>query len=330
VTTAASAAETPPVPEPRSPVTPSPPPLERRQDETPSRDARVDPRWWCAGAALASLVAGILIAWSSGELVRVIENEVGVYVLLRRQYDGGPLLPEVIAGSALAASGGLSLALLRLRRPSPLAALPSMACCLGFAVPWALFLLGDAAATRHFGGGWLLTKVGSFQVAGWLAATVAALVGLALFKAGAWHRATWAPKRLVGASVAFATLWALSLGVDFYTRYDESYGSLFLHGGGTATFWFLLAAASVVALIYAGLRHLIAPVGRWLVVAATATPLVVLITELAYVIENEESDDRSAGRLWLMAVPALALVGVGLTAFVLSRREVTEADRLPA
>jgi hypothetical protein len=329
-TTVASRADASPVLEPPSPVTSSPPLLEERLDEAPSRDARVGPRWWCAAAALASLVAGILIAWSSGELVRVIENEVGVYVLLRRQYDGGPLLPEVIAGSALAASGGLSLALLRLRRPSPLAALPSMACCLGFAVPWALFLLGDAAATRHFGGGWLLTKVGSFQVAGWLAAAVAALVGLALFKAGAWHRATWAPKRLVGASVAFATLWALSLGVDFYTRYDESYGSLFLHGGGTATFWFLLAAASVVALIYAGLRHLIAPVGRWLVVAATATPLVVLITELAYVIENEESDDRSAGRLWLMAVPALALVGVGLTAFVLSRREVTEADRLPA
>jgi hypothetical protein len=84
-----------------------------------------------------------------------------------------------------------------------------------------------------------------------------------------------------------------------------------------------LAATSVVALIYVGLRHLTAPVGGWLVVAAAATPLIFVIAELAYLVEGKETPDSSS-RLWLMVVPAVALVGVSVSALVRSRRNVAD------
>jgi hypothetical protein len=309
--------------EPPGPVAPSPPARAREPGGPPGRGGRTDAVWWCGAAALASLVAGTLIASSSVELVDAVEDDSGVSIMLRRQYEGGPLLPEVIAGVALAAAGALCLAFLGLRRAAQRDVLRILGCCLALAVPWALFRLGDAAATRHVGAGWLLKEHGSFDLAGWLAVPVAALIGVALYKSGVWHHGAWMPTRLVAGAVALATLWGLSLIVDFYTLYDERYGSLFRNAGGTATIWYALAATSVVALIYVGLRHLTAPVGGWLVVAAAATPLIFVIAELAYLVEGKETPDSSS-RLWLMVVPAVALVGVSVSALVRSRRNVTD------
>ena len=77
--------------------------------------------------------------------------------------------------------------------------------------------------------------------------------------------------------------------------------------GGTATIWYVLAAVSVVALTFVGLRWLVAPVGGWLVVATAATPLIFVFCELAYLAEGKESPD--ATWLWLMVLPALVLAG---------------------
>jgi hypothetical protein len=193
-------------------------------------------------------------------------------------------------------------------------------------VPWSLFLLGDAAALRHSGNGWLLGEVSSSAVIGWLV-TLAGLTGLALFKAGAWCRGDWLPKRLRAGMIAVALLWVLSLSVDFYTLDGETYGSMFNTGSTTANIWYLLASLSIVALIFAGLRFLAPHVGSWLIVTAAATPLVLLIAELAYLIDDYEDPD--AGLLWLMVVPTLALFGLSVTALVRSRRDVAE-DRTEA
>jgi hypothetical protein len=116
--------------------------------------------------------------------------------------------------------------------------------------------------------------------------------------------------------------------VDYYTLYEDAYGSLFESGSAAADIWFLLASLSIVALIYAGLRFLAPHVGSWLIVAAAATPLVILITEFAYLIDSYENPDSSV-RLLLMVGPTVALVGLAVTALVLSRRDAAD-DRTEA
>jgi hypothetical protein len=296
-----------------------------RSGEGPSRWG--DPRWWCAAVGLLSLIVGISLASSSLDLVKTYEYEHGESIMLRRYDYGGPLLPEVMSGIALAAVGAVSLALLGLRRLSSLAAVRSMVCCLAVAVPWSLFLLGDAAAFRYAGDGWMLGEVSSTAVIGWLV-MLAGLTGLALFKAGAWRRGSWLPKRIQAGVLAVALLWVLSLSVDYYTLYEDAYGSLFESGSAAADIWFLLASLSIVALIYAGLRFLAPHVGSWLIVAAAATPLVILITEFAYLIDSYENPDSSV-RLLLMVGPTVALVGLAVTALVLSRRDAAD-DRTEA
>jgi Caspase domain len=284
-----------------------------------------DPRWWCAAVALFSVIVGIAIAGSNLDLVKTFESEHGASIMLRRlDYStyGGPRLPGVMSGIALAAVGAVALALLGLQRLSSLAAVRSMACCFAIAVPWSLFLLGDAAALRHAGDGWMLGEVNSTAVTGWLV-TLAGLTGVALFKAGAWRRGSWSPKRLRVGLTTVALLWAISLSVDSYTLYDEAYGSVFNTGSAAANIWYLLAGLSIVALIYAGLWFLAPQVGSWLIVTTAATPLVILTAEFAYLMDSYENPDSSVALL-LMVVPTVALVGLAATVLVRSRREAAD------
>jgi hypothetical protein len=48
-----------------------------------------------------------------------------------------------------------------------------------------------------------------------------------------------------------------------------------------------------------------------------------MMAELAYLIDGYEKPDSSV-RLWLLVVPTVALVGLAVTALVLSRREVAD------
>jgi hypothetical protein len=48
-----------------------------------------------------------------------------------------------------------------------------------------------------------------------------------------------------------------------------------------------------------------------------------MMAELAYIIDGYEKPDSSV-RLWLLVVPTVALVGLAVTALVLSRREVAD------
>ncbi len=278
-----------------------------------------DRRWWAAGVALASLIVGLAVVVSYGGLIDAIEYETGENITLRRQATGGPLLPEVVSGIALVTVGAVSLAMLGLRRLSSLGAVRSMACVFGIAVPWSLFVLGDGAATRHAGYGWLLEDNGWSTVTAGLV-MLSGLTGLALLRAGAWRRGSWLPRRLEVGTIAVSFLVVLSLDVDFYTLYDEPYGGLFGTNGAT-DFWYLLACVAIVALVYAGLRFLAPQVGGWLLVTVAATPLMLLIAELLYLMDDYENPE-SAARLWLMAIPTLALFGLSVTALVRSRRSV--------
>jgi Caspase domain len=319
---AADAVASPPV-EPPGPASPSPLLAERQPGRARRRVGRTDEHWWLGAAAVASLVAGTLLASSGADLIQSVGDDSGVNLALRRQYEVGPLLPGLIAGVALAVCGAVALALVGLRRHELRHARCALGCCLGLVVPTALFRLGDAAEVRHAGYGWLVDGTFGFGGAGWLAVAVAALVGLALYKAGVWRRSTWAPRRRVAWAVGVATLWGASLFVDVYTREGSTYGSLVDDkSGGTAAIWYVLAVVSVVALTFVGLRWLVAPVGPWLLVATAATPLILVIAELAYLVEGKESPDASW--LWLMVLPALALVGLGVSALVLWRREATD------
>lgn len=293
--------------EPPAPPEPSPPLAERDPGRAPGRAGRTAEHWWLGAGALASLVVGTLIASSGADLIQSIGDDSGVNLALRRQYEVGPLLPGVLAGVALAVSGAVSLALVGVRPHELREARCALGCCLGLAVPTALFRLGDAAEVRHAGYGWLVDSTLGFGVAGWLALAVAALVGVALYKAGVWHRGTWAPSRPVAWAIGAATLWCASLFVDVYTGDGVTYGSVLDKAGGTATIWYVLAAVSVVALTFVGLRWLVVPVGGWLVVATAATPLIFVFCELAYLAEGKESPD--ATWLWLMVLPALVLAG---------------------
>jgi hypothetical protein len=203
----------------------------------------------------------------------------------------------------------------------------SMVCCLAIAVPWSLFFLGDGAAVREVGDGWMLDEVSWAGVTGGLV-TLAGLVGVGLFVTGAWTRVNWAPTRLQAGLLTVAVLWVLSLGVDSYTLYDESYGSLFASDSAAADVWFLLAGLSIVALIFAGLRLLAPGVGSWLIVAAAATPLVMLLAELDYLAEDYENPD-SAARLWLVVLPTLALVGPASVALRRSHQATAEDPTKP-
>jgi hypothetical protein len=308
--------------EPPGSAAPSPPLRERRPGRPPGRVGLTEEFWWLGAGALASIVVGALLASSSADLIQNIGDDSGVNLALRRQYEVGPLLPGLIAGIALAVSGAVSLALVGFRRHGLSHARCALGCCLGLVAPTALFRLGDAAEVRNAGYGWLVDTSFGFGVSGWLAVAVVVLIGVALYKAGVWHRSTWAPRRRVAWAVGVATLWGASLFVDVYTREGTTYGSLVDDkSGGTAALWYVLAAVSVVALTFVGLRWLVAPVGGWLVVATAATPLIFVITELAYLAEGKESPE--AAWLWLMVLPALALVGVGLSALVLSYRDAT-------
>jgi hypothetical protein len=123
-------------------------------------------------------------------------------------------------------------------------------------------------------------------------------------------------------------LWVLSLGVDYYTLYDESYGSLLVSDSAAAHTWYLLAGLSIVALIVAGLRFLPPQVGSWLIVVAAATPLVILVAELAYLAEDYENPD-SAVRLWLTVLPTLALVGLASVTLRRAHQATAEARTEP-
>jgi Caspase domain len=283
-----------------------------------------DPRWWSAAVALFSVLVGISMVATVGDLVEKYEDNYGENIVLRRKDYGGPLLTELLSGVALAMVGAVSLILLGLRRLSSLAAMRSMAWCLAIAVPWSLFFLGDAAVLHNVGDGWMLDEVGWTAVTGGLV-TLAGLAGVGLFVTGAWTRVRWAPTRVQAALVAVAVVWVLSLGVDSYTLYDEAYGSLFASDSAAADIWYLLAGLSIVALIFTGLRLLAPGVGSWLIVAATATPLVMLIAELAYLAEDYENPD-SAFRLWLTVLPTLALVGLAWVALRRSH-QATADDR---
>jgi Caspase domain len=321
-TTAVDRAVPPQSAEPPGPAAPSPPLGERRRGRPPGRVGLTEEFWWLGAGALASIMVGTLLAWSSADLIQNLGDDSGINLALRRQYEFGPLLPGLIAGIALGVSGAVSLALVGLRRHELSLARCALGCCLGLAVPTALFRLGDAAEVRHAGYGWLVDTSFGFGVTGWLAVAVAALVGVALYKAGVWHRSTWAPSRRVAWAIGAATLWCASLFVDVYTREGVTYGSVLDKANGAATIWYVLAAVSVVALTFVGLRWLVAPVGGWLVVATAATPLILVIAELAYLAEGKESPDASW--LWLMVLPALALLGMGVSALVLSRRDATD------
>jgi hypothetical protein len=202
-----------------------------------------------------------------------------------------------------------------------------MVCCLAIAVPWSLFFLGDAASVRNVGDGWMLDEVGWTIVTGGLV-TLAGLAGVGLFVTGAWTRVSWAPTRIQAALLTVAVLWVLSLGVDFYTLNDEPYGSLFASDSAAADIWYLLAGLSIVALIFAGLRLLAPGVGSWLIAAATATPLVILLVELAYLAEDYENPD-SAVRLWLTVLPTLVLVGLASVALLRSHQATAEGRTKP-
>jgi hypothetical protein len=283
-----------------------------------------DPRWWCALVALFSVLVGISMVATVGNFLEKYEANYGENIMLRRRDKGGPLLTEVLSGVALAAGGAVCLTMLGLRRLSSLAARRGMACCLGIAVPWSLFLLGDDASLRHVDVGWMLDEVDWTTMTAGLV-TLAGLAGVGLFVTGAWTRANWAPTRIQAALPAVAVLWVLSLGVDFYTLDDVSYGSLFGSDSAAADTWFLLAGLSVVALIVVGLRLLAPQVGSRLVVVAVATPLVTLLAELAYLAEDYENPN-SAMRLWLTALPTLALVALAIVA-LLQARQAPADDR---
>jgi hypothetical protein len=316
--------------EPRSGDSPAPAePVETKAAEprgdgpSPSRD----PRWWGAGVALLSLLGGIATVATVLDYAELFEANHSKSIFLRRR-EIGPLLPVVLSGLGLTFVGGASVALIPLRRWSPPAATRSTVCCLAIAVPWSLVLLGDAAAVRYLGEEWMLDQVGWTAMTTWLV-MLALLAAVALSVTRAWRRASWVPPRVQAGLLVAGLLWGLSLGVDFYTLDGQSYGSLFASDSGLADTWYLLFALAPVALIAVGLRCLDRDAGGWLVVAAAATPVAVLLAELAYLTDDYENPDSAVG-LWFLAIPTVALAGLAVTALVQSAGEPTDEARLGA
>jgi len=308
-----------------APVTPAPGTPPPEQEAAPAdaptgvaaRGRWRDPRWWCVALAVTGVILGIAMAGAIAETVDRIENDSGDDFLVTGLDTDGPLLPDILAGVALVAIGTATVLLAVTRRLTPRAQRRSLACLFAIAAPWAPFLLSDDAALRNSGWGWVLSEVGSFQVAPVLV-IFAGLAGFALFKADDRRGGGWVSKRFRALAVAVGLLWVVAMSVQPYTLYDETYGGLYDHKSEAANLWNLLGATVIVALTYVGLRFLSPATGGWLVAAAAATPLIMLVAELAYLAGGGETPDSAAG-LWLWIIPTVALVGMSVAAVRRSR-----------
>lgn len=292
-----------PAPAPAAEPRPSPegPPADAGWREVPAVGIAV---------AVASVAAGVVQFATSNDVVAFAQETSGIDVSLRSLEWGAGLLPALVGGLALALIGLLTLV--------PRLRVPLTAAALGLALPASLVQLGHRAAIQNdcqcvaaefpwLGRSWLL------------ALGAAAVAAVALHRGGSWRSTAWAPWWLVGATVAAALLWSLSSFVDPYVIGGYRYGSAFTKDGTMAGTWHLLGAVTVAALAYAGLRWLPPAAGAGLVAGAAVVPLLAVVAELAYLDGGREAPE-SASSLLLVVVPALAVVGLGVTAAVVARR----------
>lgn len=118
-------------------------------------------------------------------------------------------------------------------------------------------------------------------------------------------------------------MWAVTLFIPVYDSDGFRYNRLFQPDAAATGSWLeLLAVASVVAAVFCGLRRLPSGTGGCLVLAATLTPLITVVTELIYLSSTDDAPNWSLLPLRLLA--ALAVFGVGVVAFAQSRRAARE------
>lgn len=280
-----------------------------------------DVRRWFIAVAAAGVVVGIVTAVSALTFGEAFLNYHGFEVVLRTGEFAG-LLPSVLGGSALAIAGLFGL--------SPNARPAVVGGCLFLATLLFFVRLSEISAVDEYCDCARDISVG--YTLSWLPAV--GLIALAIVALVRWRprqRTAWVPLPLLGWTVGLAAAWGASLLIPIYDKDGTRYGDAFSSLGPWSGLWTMLAAASVVVAIYCGLRYLPPDAGGGPVLAAAVIPLIAVINEVAYLLGGPE-DPTNKGLIWLMVLPALAVVALCVVAFVRSRErpgtEFVDSDAL--
>lgn len=288
--------------EPVAAVGPPDTELAPRTDAGTAAASTADALRWIAAAGV---VVGFLVATSAQQVV----NRSAWPLWFRGEEWGAGLQLSAVAGAALALAAAAVVARPQWRW--------AVGLCLGLSVPLGIVRFAENFAFSHDAAG-----VDWFPYTWVLALVIGALLIFELQRTGTWRRGRWAPDLLVGWALILAAAWAALLVVDSYHQdldTGSDYGGVFSNGGSgwgrvtgphgnpfSAGAFRLVAATSVVTLLYCGFRRLPRAVGRGVVVGAVAWPLLGVAHEIQYLVASDDHPD-GARRLMFTFAPALLL-----------------------
>ncbi len=267
-------------------------------------------RTWCLVAAGGGVFAGLMVGLSG------LSYDGGTsYNLMLRDSGFGPgLLTSVLAGAVLAVLAALAF--------DPKRRLMMLSAALGVALLAGFARLREVSEILYACGYDCLPEVSVhvwYRLSGPLALVAAALCFVAVWRAGAWTRSGWASPRLVLLTLGAVALWVVTTAVDVYRVDSEPYGGAFSGYGPGVTLWAVLTAASVLALAVAAFRLFNREAGSGALIGVATFPLIAVVNELAYLAEADESP-LSSGLLWIMVLPALAMIALAVFVVVQARR----------